>query len=184
MSFVKIDTEKINKSVSVLSHIKDGAQKAVYRAMNRAAQSAKSKAPAYAGEEYTLKRSDVKKTLSIKKASIRNLSTELKSTSRKTPLGLFRHRPNSDTTGKNRRKVFVSVRKDTKSVISRGFVWKGHIFRRKYKHGRELEKPLAPAIPSLLEAPLVTSNIQKQMQETFDKRLKHEVDAIYKGFSK
>lgn len=168
----------------LLRNIKNGAPRAISRALNRAAQGAKSKIPAQVASDYTMKRGDVSKTLSIRRASVSKLEAEIKSRGVRIPLGRFAHRPHRDTTGSKRRQVTAEVTKGSKSDIVRGFLWHNRIFRRPEPHGREITEEYGPAAPNLVARPEIEQNTTEIAQKRFEERLDHEIEALLKGYTK
>lgn len=191
---IRITADKaFDRAKKLLSEVPGGVETALMRALNRAAQSGKAQAVREVRARYTAKAGAIRETLTNTRATLTNLEAEI--VSRGSPLNLadFKHTPRTDTTGAARKRVRVSVKKEGGlKPLGQAFVFNGQIFsrtgkfivatrgRHKDKRVEQVEKKIAPSVPSMIGNPEVVEAIEEKTQETVIKRLDHEVNRILK----
>lgn len=181
-STIKLTADKaMERAQKLLSEVPSGAETALMRALNRAAQSGKSQAVKEVRARYTVKAGDIRKTLTTTKATRTNLEAEIVSRGSPLSLAAFKHTPKTDTTGAARKRVRVAVKKEGGlKPLGQAFVWRGKIMQRIGKTRLPIEKKIGPAVPSMIGNPDVVEAIEEKTQETVVKRLDHEVNRILK----
>lgn len=96
-------------------------------------------------------------------------------------LAAYKHSPKTDSTGANRKRVRVSVKREGgMKPLGQAFVWQGKIMQRVGKKRLPIEKKLGPSIPSIIGNPEVVEAIEERTDEMIVKRLDHEVNRILK----
>ena len=173
---MEANEKELQKAVRLLEGVSEAIPSVVSNAMNRAVEQGKTAAVRCVTKEYTVKAKTVRETLRTKMASKNDLSVELTSRGQRLPLKEFRFSPHSDTTGKNRKQVRVSVRRDGgMKPLARAFIWKGNVFSRVGKKPLPIEKKFSNAVPVMLNNENCVSEIQETMENAMVKRLDHEV---------
>ena len=175
------ESQVLEKAQRYLMDIPGGAKKAVMRAINRAIEGGATTASREVTKVYTVKAKDVRKTISLQKANEEDLTASLTSRGRPLSLASFAHKPQNDTTGSKRKPVTVAVRRGTFKPIDRGFIWKGHIFKRVGKARLPVQFLYAPSIPVMLSQDNISSAVKERISADFEKRLEHETGRLLGG---
>ena len=162
--------------------IKKGYDAATSRAMNRAATSGRSAAVRTIREEYTIKASTVRSNFKILKATRTSLEAIVYSKGPQIPLVNYRVSPKTDTTGAKRKQVRVAVKKKGGlKPLGQSFIYKGRPLQRLGSSSLPVKEVYGPAIPLIAGNDAVQKNVEKTMEETFLKRLDHEVKYLLDG---
>ena len=185
-NYVRLDESAVKKLTSYLEGMPKQAPVAIARAMNRAIDSTKTEASRIVKENYTIKASSVKQSLSVKKASKNELVAQFLSTANSSSLSMahYKFSPNRDTTGKAFRPVTAEIKKGSPFTVNNGFIWNGNVFRRTGKKRLPIEVKTGPTVPQLLSQEDAFEALQEKAEETFMKRLDHEVGVLLKGVTK
>lgn len=136
---INISSSDMQAIQNMLSDVKNGAKKAVTKALNKTATTTKVQVKKRLGQEINLKASRIDQDLSIKKASYDNMSASVKAVGE--PVGLI------NFAGKQLKQgVRVKVYKSgTSKVLKHAFIAKrgskDHLFWRKYNGQRKPIKP-------------------------------------------
>ena len=172
----------LDSAERLLADIPGAIEKAASLAFNRAVMQGRTAATREATAKYTAKAKTIRPTFKMKKASKNRLDAALISAGDAIPLKEFSVKPSTDTTGKNRKQLSVSVRKDTGSkAFNRAFISAkkgGNVFEREGKSRLPIKKLYGPAVPSMLGNAEVSEEVQDFMAEVAAKRLDHEVKRI------
>ena len=182
-SSVKVTSVKaLERASKRLSEVPGGVEKALMRAINHETSKLKTLLKKRVREHYSILDRDVEKTLSVSKATRSNLEAEI--VSRGPALGLhhYRYSPKGeDTTGANRKRVRVSVRREGgMKPLGQAFVWRGKIMQRVGKDRFPVEKLSGPSIPSIIGNPEIAEGIEEMADEMIADRIDHEVKNILK----
>lgn len=180
---INIETEKnaVKRASKLLEGIPDGMQKAMTRALNRALQEGRTAATREVTRRYTVKAKEVRPTFKMHKANKSNLEADLTSTGTNLPLSSFSHRPNTDTTGANRKQIRVGVKKGGLKRLGQGFIWKGRVMQRVGQTRLPVEQKYGPAVPVILNNDEIVDSVTETMGASVDKRLEHETNRILNG---
>lgn len=181
MSFkIDFDGNALLKAQEMLKNIPGGMQTATARAINRALQGARAAAVKAIRERYTVRATDIRETLKIKKATKSDLEGSL--TSRGTKLDInashFKVRPRTDTTGNRQRKVVAEIVKGSPFEVQRGFIYNSQVFRREGRTRLPIAKQVGPAVPQMLEQDDVLQRTTEVISERFRERLEHETEVL------
>ena len=171
----------LERAEQYLAGVPGGAQKAVMRAMNRAIQGGATTAGREIAKAYTVKVGQVRKTISIQRATKDNMTAIMTSKGRYLSQASFQHRPQGDTTGNKRKPVKVAIKKGQMRNVERAFVWKGHIFQRVGAGRTPLDFLYGPSIPIMLSNDDVKNAVGDRISEDFEKRLEHETQRLLEG---
>lgn len=176
---------QLNRIAQALKNIPKGYEKAVSRAMNRAALSGRAAAVSTIRNEYTLKASTIRRHFTIEKASVGSLEALVIGKGKMLPLVQYKTRPKTDTTGNARKPVRVQVKQNGGAKrLGSSFVFKGKILQRLGTKSLPVKEAYGPAIPLIASNDEISSNVQKVMQETFAERIDHEAAYAINEFIK
>lgn len=176
---------QLNRIAQALKNIPKGYEKAVSRAMNRAALSGRAAAVSTIRNEYTLKASTIRRHFTIEKASVGSLEALVIGKGNMLPLVQYKTRPKTDTTGNARKPVRVQVKQNGGAKrLGSSFVFKGKILQRLGTKSLPVKEAYGPAIPLIASNDEISSNVQKVMQETFAERIDHEAAYAINEFIK
>ena len=181
-STIKLTADKaMERAKKLLSEVPGGAEKALMRALNRAAQAGRTQADKSVRERYTLKQASILSTLTTRKATRTHLEAEIVSRGPMLGLAAFKHTPQKDSTGAARKRVRVAVKKDGGlKPLGQAFVWQGKIMQRVGRSRLPVEKLVGPSIPSIIGNPEIVEAIEEKSEEMVVKRLDNEVNSILK----
>ncbi len=173
----------LEKARDLLVDVPKGMETALMRAYNRALITGRKVASKAITKEYTVKAKDAKSTFSMKKAKRSDLNAELASKGKNLPLSAFAYRPKRDTTGKKRKDVRVSVKKDGGfKSMGQAFVHDGRIFKRLDSARAPMRKPLemqfGPSVPGALQNEKVRDEVMMALSDTTEKRIEHETKRL------
>ncbi len=185
-AFIKLDERAIKEAENTLKNVPKATPKVLARALNRTIQNVRTTASKEVRATYTIKAGDFKSNVAIHKASTSNLEAQFTSASLKRSLTLshFKFTPKSDTTGNRQRPVKATIKKGSPFKIDKGFVWQGNVFHRTSRERLPIAVMAGPTVPRMLNTDDIIAKLRKSSQETFTKRLAHEIDAMLKGHSK
>lgn len=171
----------IEKYEKMLADIPGGFQKAMYRSLNRALMEGRTAATRETTKRYTLKSKEVRSTFKMRKASSKTLDAVLISKGANLPLSRYAHRPKNDTTGRNRKRVKVAVKKGALKPLDRAFIWEGRVMQRVGQSRLPVEHKYAPAVPSILNNVGTVDSVQERMTAAVEKRMEHETKRLLEG---
>ena len=174
---IEIISADLKKAEELLKFVPGGVQKATARAINRAADSAKTAASRALRKDYFIDRKAILNTIRIKRASAGGLSASMESRGRLIPLAKWKTAPQAQP-------VTARVRKSGSAGEGKGAFWatmkSGHtgIFGRLGKKRKPIQERMGPAVPQLLEDEAVSKAVEERMSDVFYQRLDHEVGRI------
>lgn len=185
MSFeINFDQNVLKKAQFLLQNCQNGFEKAVSRAINRSLVHSRNQASKLVRQNYTVKATTVRQTFKIKRASKIDLEGAFISKGPTLAAHNFKFSPGEDTTGTNRRAVKLTIRKDKRFEVKKGFVHQGKIFQRRGKERLPIKVLTGPAVPQMIGSENVIEELSTQTQETFEKRISHEIRVILQGLDK
>lgn len=173
-----------------LLHIPGAADKAIARAINKAAEKARTEGIKAICGEYAIKPSDVRKTIHIVRARPGNLSAQIISTGGPIPLIKFhvtpRKPPAKGTKVKDREVVIAGVKFGNAVSMPHSFIAtmeSGHtgVFSRKGTGRNSIEERYSPAVPQMLGNKAVLEIIEEQALKRLDKELRHQISYLFSG---
>jgi hypothetical protein len=189
---IELTTAQVEKAQRMLSHLPDAAPEAMARAINRAAEAAKTEAARKVRETYIVRHKDVVDTIKISRASPTHLMARVISTGTVFPLTKFRVTPKEPqpqraaaVRWKKARpfKVTARVKRGEGGPIKSAFVARmssGHVgvFKRVSEARSPIQQLYGPSIPQMLDSKTVSEWVYEKARETMDKRLDHEITRI------
>ncbi len=192
---IEVNQAQLKALEQKLGNLKSKAPKVLARAINRAAQKAKTETKREVAAKYFISQGDVLKTVTLTKASPGKLSAELKSKGGPIALSKFKVSPNRGVRRTKRGGYSPAVYKagvekaggvkplsgNPKAFIA-GFS-SGHsgVMERKGSRRLPLKQLYGPAVPSMIKNEEVISTIQDAAAETLEKRIDAEVNNILQG---
>ncbi|GEM_PF-1468040 len=179
------DERQMRRALSELSHIKNGAGRAMASALNRTLTGLKSDAAKEVRNSYIIQHKDVLRVLKTTKATKTKLVAELKGTYDKISLSKFRVTPKRTIGVRPKKGLKVTVKKNEGGRMQHGFIATVgggvQVFTRKGKDRLPIKKHFGPAVVQMLASDEVDAKIQRQAQERLNKNMAHEIDRILQG---
>ena len=175
--------KELSKAKLMLQGVGMGYETAVNRALNRGAVSGRAAAVQSIRKEYTAKAKTIRSHFTLEKSKVDTLEAVVSASGRQLPLSSFKYRPKTDTTGKARKRVRVAVKNNGGlKPLGATFVYQDRLLRRDTAKSLPVRELYGLSIPQMAGNEGVVEQIQKAMQETFLKRLDHEVaDVLDRG---
>lgn len=177
---VEISADELIRVERILSGIENGVERAVSSAVNRSASFAKTMAARKVASEYTVKSTDVRNTIQIKKATFSNLEATIKATGHAMQLTKFKV-----NSGKPVLKVSVKKGGGLKPLPGafKAKMQSGHagVFKRLGKKRTPIEGKYGPSIPTMLGTNTVTGYVEDLAMKKVAERLDHEIGRILGG---
>ncbi|MEN8702495.1 phage tail protein [Bacillus infantis] len=177
---VNTDTQMLNDVRERLGTFSRKAPNAISSALNRAVTNVSSNVSKEVRKKYTVKSSDIKQTLSKTRASRQDLHAIVKSKGELLPLDRFKVSPRS-VQPKRKKPIKVAVKKEGLKPLLGAFVGEIHgtkVFKRVGKKRLPIRRLFGPSIPQMIENEEVRSFINQEGNETFNRRLDHEINRI------
>ncbi|MFC4403316.1 phage tail protein [Gracilibacillus xinjiangensis] len=158
------------------------APSAISRALNRAVTTVNSNVKKEVRKEYNIKAKDVSETLQKTRANKSDLRASV--TSKGSPVGLDKFKVSPKTINPNRKSpIKIGVKKSSLTKVMGAFVTDingSKVFKRSGKSRLPVERLFGPSVPQMLGNENVVQVIEEKGQETFQKRLEHEIGRILK----
>jgi hypothetical protein len=176
----------MDKVTKMLAGVENGAMRAVYSAMKRAAASAKTAAKRAVTQEYTISQQEfLKDTWTVVRAQDGDWpSVTVKYAGFVIPLLRFNTNVNSDG------KVVTQVKRhEAAQVLDHAFLATVNgspgIYQRVGPERTPIKQLYGPATPQMMTAnETVQKEIGDKMVETYEKRIDHEIDRLLNGWGK
>lgn len=159
------------------------------RAINRAAEAAKTEGSKFVRETYTVKHSSVLRKIKIKKAYPADLIADIRVTGRTLSVINFRVKKNVPLpTRKKYAKVRVKKKGGKLKAIKGSFLLtttKGYtnVFTRITKERFPLRSHHGPSVPQMMGNEEGLKRMEDKAREVLDKRLDHEIERVLGGNS-
>lgn len=156
------------------------APNAIANALNRAATTVNKNTKLEVRKKYVIKSSDVQKTLTKSKANRSNLGVVVKSEGALIGLEKFKIQPKT-INPKRKSPIKIGVKKGNLKTVMGAFVANINgpkAFERSTDKRLPINRLFGPSVPQMLENEEVRSEIEQTGQETFEKRLDHEINRI------
>lgn len=168
---VQIDARGIDKAMKVLEKVPYAVEYATAAALNRAALAGRTAVSKGIREHYTIRASDIKGQVKIKRATRDDLDAVVTVSGSPIDLTNFRVRI-------SRRGVYAQVKKGGGGVLFRSFfmaVGKAGLYHRSSKPRLPIQREFGPSVPQMAGEALVSQGVQERMREVFQARFEHEV---------
>ncbi|MCZ8520130.1 MULTISPECIES: phage tail protein [Paenibacillus] len=184
---ITVSQEDLKRAGKTMADVERAMPKLYSAALNRTIQGMRTEAGRKVRETYDVKLSDVRPTLSIKRASPGDLVAILDSRGPNTPLIRFKTTPRKPP--KRQPKVLkASVKRSGGKPIPGAFVTQvgGHIgvLKRKGKARLPIEELFGPPVPVMLREPGVKEHLEAEAERRMSQRLQHELKRLLGGDGK
>jgi hypothetical protein len=183
-AFLEVDDKQLENAERMLLDIPGGTGKAVYYALTRAIQNARSNLVNEARKSYTVKAKSVRSTLKIKRVTKKNLFGEVRSTGRVIPMIDFKVNPKT-VNPRRSAPIRVGVRKGTSSPLASAFIaridGKVGVFERVGPNRAPLRQIFGPSAPQMVGNEDVIKRVSDEAVEVLQRRLDHEIQNILAG---
>lgn len=172
-------TSSFDKAAKMLQSVSGGINRAIYAAMGRTLSMAKTAVTREIRQEYEVKASTVRKTVTSQRVKESN-STKgvIRVKSANLLANQFKFKPRSETTGAKRRSVQVAIRKGGARRVDSGFVHNGVVLQRVGSTSYPIKPVFGPSTAGMAANDAVIKNVQESVPEIFERRLAHEVQRI------
>lgn len=169
--------EEIEK---IFSKSEKEAKIVLWRAINRAAIAARTKASVEIRKNYIIKAVDVKKTIKIRTATANRISAEVRASGPVTPLMKF------DVSSLKNKMVTARVKKGSKKPVQTGFIARmsnGHtnVVTRVGSSRYPIKGFYGPSVAQMMGNEEIADSILFRAQEVLDDRLEHELSRFLSG---
>lgn len=182
---IQFTAEQIEKAQEALKFVPEKLPGVLSRAINRAAESARTEAGRKAREQYYIKQRDVVSTIRIRQATPDDLAAIVISRGNLVPLTKFRVTPNRPQPTR-KSPIIVRVKKGGGGPIKHAFVARmrsGHlgVFNRAGKKRLPIMERYGPSVPEMLNSDTVSQYVEAKASEVLEKRLEHEIERVLGG---
>ena len=183
---IQITNETVEKVNAILSGVPKVAQKALSNAINRGLSKVKTGAFKYARKVYTVQSGALNAAtkMSVKTTSAGDLAGYVSFSGAKIPLYKFKVTP---TVPKQRTLVKASVMKGSGTAFEHAFIadmQSGHtgVFERETSKRFPIEELMGLSAAQMIGNDKVIKDVEKDAQETVNKRIEHEIDRLLNGY--
>ncbi len=179
---ITVDEKHMEIMKKLFKNLKNNLPTVLMRAINRAAESAKTNTGKKASEKYVIKTSDVKSTVKITKATTQKLRAIVTSTGFKVPLYKFKASPSVPRTQNPPRAYKFKVKKSgSLKPITGAFIASlngNRAMKRVDKNRLPIKQLYGPSIPEMLGNKSVSEAIENEAQKVLEKRFEHEIKRV------
>jgi len=176
---------EIVKAHTALSHIENGAPKAIMRALNRTIDGVKTDIVTQVTSTYDIKAGKVRKVIKATHSKT-NLQASVSAKGSKIPLIQFRVTPNKPGQQKPGVVLRASVKQSGGKPIPGAFIMRMSggqvgVALRAGKQRLPVKELYGPAIPQMIDEPVIQKYIMDGTNDRFQKRIDHEIAFILGG---
>ncbi|MDR1471565.1 MAG: phage tail protein [Synergistaceae bacterium] len=187
---ISLNEDQLRHVRDSLLHIPGAANRAIARAINRAVEGARTDTVKAICTEYTIKPTDVRKAILIKRAKPNKLEAQIISTG--SPIPLFKFKVNPKST-RSKRRVVASVKFGSAVTlppymfIQKMGTGRVGVFSRKNNETNEISgrmpitQKYAPSFPQMLGNEEVLKYVEMKAYYRLDKELGHQVRYLFGG---
>jgi bifunctional DNA-binding transcriptional regulator/antitoxin component of YhaV-PrlF toxin-antitoxin module len=177
---VNVDEEMMKEVKEKLGDMQHKAPNAISNALNRAVTNVASNISKEVRSKYAIKAGDIKETITRNKSSRPTLSASVVSKGKLIPLDRFKVSPKT-VQPKRKKPIKVAVKKEGLKEVLGAFVADINgikVFERTSKSRLPIRRLFGPSVPQMLNNEEIRKKIEDEGQETFHKRLDHEINRI------
>lgn len=168
---IQLDPKAFSNLLTQITAFKhDKIRMAIMRATQRAATHTRKEAASTIRRVYAMKAGDIKKRAEIKPNKTA-LTTVIKVRGPMESVKKYRVRA-------NKRGVFVAIKKGAPSLVSGAFSYGKRLMARAGKERLPIHDLYGPSVPQLFGNPHVQEVALKSGMETYEKRLRHELERL------
>lgn len=178
-------TVQLERAQELLGELTGAAERAMARALNRAATAGRQAAVKAIGERYAVRAGDVRERITLSTATPDRLEVAVVAKSGPLPLTYFPHSPSEPGTGGPgrpvlRAEILRGQEKDIRGAFVATIGGKPRVMIRtggKTRTGKDAMK-VVPSVPIavMLGAPSVREVVEQRAVAVLDERLEHELD--------
>jgi len=176
----------IAKANILLSHIKNGAPRAINGALNRTIDGVRTDIVTQVKNTYDIKPGKVRKLLKVTHSQIGTLQASIRAKGSKIPLIQFRVTPNKPGQQAPGTVLRASVKQSGGKPIPDAFVASANgrvgVFERVGKSRNPIKELYGPAIPQMISEPSIQKYVLDGAEDRFKKRTDHEINRLLSGF--
>ncbi|PAQ15067.1 hypothetical protein CD798_08470 [Bacillaceae bacterium SAOS 7] len=177
---VEIDREMLNSVINQLGTMEKKAPQVISAALNRAMTNVASNVSKEVRQQYNIKAGDIKDTLEKTRSTKSSLSAVVGSKGNLVPLDRFKVSPRK-VSPKRKTPIKVGVKKNGMKPLGSAFV--GDIsgikvIKRRNKKRLPIARLFGPSVPQMVGNEVIVEKINQEGQETFYRRLDHEINRI------
>jgi len=182
MSIIEVNLEHLNDVENRLGAFKKKTPNVLSKAINRAAENAKTNMAKLTVQKYIIKNKDVKETIKVIKSNKSNLNALVKSEGKLLGLDKFKINPKSRPQRPPRsQKAQVKKSGSLKSIL-RAFIitvnGKSIVMQREGVKRLPIKRLFGPAVPEMIGNEETFRELQQKANETLQKRIDHEINRI------
>lgn len=174
---ISISMKNLERAEKTLSYIKGAFPKAVAAATNRTLEGMRTDVVAETKEKYFVKPSEIRKTITLKKASAGNLGGAMISRGSRKSLADYQLSPKTPKKGMKNLQGAVK-RTGLKTLEGAFLVRRGGKYKPYHRKGSgkwNIAPYISPAIPQIIKNDETVKVVEEKATERFEKRLNHEV---------
>lgn len=175
---LEVDMAAADRAAKLLEGIPQGLEKATMFAINRAILAARTSAVKSIRETYMIKASDLKASMTMKKAGISHLRASL--VTRGAPIDLQKFKVKISRDG-----VSAQVKRSGGGALPHSFfVTTGNmgIFHRTTSARTPLQREFGPSLPQMMGNEEVMAKVQARASAVLEERMLHEAEAVLGGY--
>ena len=175
---IMISAPALERANNALRHISGAFPRAVASAANRTLEGVRTDAVSETKGRYFAKPGDIRKTLTLKRASAGNLAGAVVSRGTRKSLADYKLTPTAPRKGRHTALKGAVKRDGLESLGNAFLVRRGGKYRPYSRTGTgrwNIEPLISPAIPQIIKNEETVKVIEKGAEERFSKRLDHEV---------
>ena len=178
---LQIDARQMNKLFRAVGSIKDGVPKALAPAINRALDKGRTEVRREIRKVYLIKSKDI--PITMHRATRNRLAGEVRIDQGMLDVSKFKYRPKGVQRRKNKRPLFVQIKKGGGGFVKQGFVASmptGYTgpFQRTQSERLPVRKIITIGAAIMASQPTVGPAASKGMADTLAKRIDHEIERV------
>ncbi|WP_121614788.1 phage tail protein [Virgibacillus halodenitrificans] len=177
---VEVDKKMIREVQKKLGDFHKQTPNAISKAINRAVTNINSNVKKEIRNEYNIKAGDISPTLTKTRATRSALKGRVHSSGQPIPLDRFKISPKT-INPRRKSPIKIAVKKSGVKAVMGAFIADINgkkVFQRTRNTRLPIKRLFGPSVPQMLGNEEVHEEIEKQGQETLEKRLDHEINRI------
>lgn len=191
MIYTSVNISEKEHITSRLGVLRSKAPKVIANALNRSAEEVRTLVVKKTREDYYVKASDVRNTITITRATEDRTRVIVLSRATKRELAAFIVRPSLPNPQKPPSVLRVAVKKDGLKDLPGAFLVRGistgnlHVTTRVAVKRYPIRTQYGPAVPQMIGQEMnqrqFKNHVENQVKQTFNKRLEHEINRVLGG---
>lgn len=179
----QIRVHHVEQIEKIFSQSKKEANRVLWRAINRSAIAARTRASVLIRRKYVVKAADVKRRIKLRTATANRLSAEIRASGPVTPLMKFDVSPKFPDIMRVTSRVLKS---GGRKPVQTGFVARVkndhvNVFTRVGSSRYPIRGLYGPSVAQMMGKDEIVESIQTRAQEVLDERLEHELNRFLRG---